>query len=251
MKLLASDYDGTLNRNGSVSKEDIKAIEKWRSSGNLFVLVTGRGFPSALREMKYYGVACDFYICNNGSVIYDSDLKCVDSITGDSSVIRPIVDLIIKYKGGRAAVSGGIRRCCVILDRARDISPEENWIEYSQIENIDFKFTQIDTNTKSDAEAKKLTEEINKTFGKYVLAHQNGTNVDITPPEASKPYGINRLSKMLDIPKENILAIGDNTNDLEMILEFNGFAVASGNPFIISKASKIYPSIEALIEENI
>ena len=58
-------------------------------------------------------------------------------------------------------------------------------------------------------------------------------------------------SKMLDIPKENILAIGDNTNDLEMILEFNGFAVASGNPFIISKASKIYPSIEALIEENI
>lgn len=41
MKLLATDYDGTLNYIHTVLIEDKKAIDKWKKEGNLFVIDTG------------------------------------------------------------------------------------------------------------------------------------------------------------------------------------------------------------------
>ena len=47
MKIIASDYDGTLNHGGI---DDIKrnAISEWRKAGNLFGLVSGRGAPDLI-----------------------------------------------------------------------------------------------------------------------------------------------------------------------------------------------------------
>ena len=42
MKILASDYDGTLNYNGIDDRKRM-ALDKWRTAGNLFGLVSGRG----------------------------------------------------------------------------------------------------------------------------------------------------------------------------------------------------------------
>ena len=41
MKLLASDYDGTLRYEPKVVKEDLDALKRWQQAGNLFVVVTG------------------------------------------------------------------------------------------------------------------------------------------------------------------------------------------------------------------
>ncbi len=42
MKLIASDFDGTITRYGKVWEEDLAAIQKWRAEGNLFGIVSGR-----------------------------------------------------------------------------------------------------------------------------------------------------------------------------------------------------------------
>ena len=42
MKLLATDYDGTLKYQDHVTKEDRDAIIRWKEAGNLFVIDTGR-----------------------------------------------------------------------------------------------------------------------------------------------------------------------------------------------------------------
>ena len=49
MKLIATDYDGTLNYNG-VGTETIEAIRKWRQAGNAFGVVSGRG-PDFIPEL--------------------------------------------------------------------------------------------------------------------------------------------------------------------------------------------------------
>ena len=41
MKIIASDFDGTLNYHG-ISAEDTAAIAKFRAAGNKFGIVTGR-----------------------------------------------------------------------------------------------------------------------------------------------------------------------------------------------------------------
>ena len=49
MKIIASDYDGTLNH-GGIDDKKRNAIKEWRKAGNLFGIVSGRG-PSNLIDL--------------------------------------------------------------------------------------------------------------------------------------------------------------------------------------------------------
>ena len=86
MKIIATDFDGTLNQNG-IGREKREAIAAWRKAGNLFGIVTGRGFRSIYEVIKDTGIGYDFLICNNGAVICDSklniltDTKCTEPLT--------------------------------------------------------------------------------------------------------------------------------------------------------------------------
>ncbi|MBP3853598.1 MAG: HAD family phosphatase, partial [Erysipelotrichaceae bacterium] len=83
MKLLASDYDGTLSFNASVMPEDKQAIEKWRAEGNSFAVVTGRSKDSLERQLKENGIEVDYMICNCGSMVYDAQGQLLESIYFD------------------------------------------------------------------------------------------------------------------------------------------------------------------------
>ena len=48
MKLLASDYDGTLKYLDHVTQQDLDSIHRWKDAGNLFVMDTGRSMESIL-----------------------------------------------------------------------------------------------------------------------------------------------------------------------------------------------------------
>lgn len=54
------------------------------------------------------------------------------------------------------------------------------------------------------------------------------TLIDILPPDASKGKGVERLALLNQLEPENVMAIGDNFNDIEM-LEFAGTPVVMGN----------------------
>ena len=43
MKMIGSDYDGTLNR-GGINDTKLAAIKKWRRAGHKFGIVSGRGW---------------------------------------------------------------------------------------------------------------------------------------------------------------------------------------------------------------
>lgn len=74
MKLLATDYDGTLCYGyGEVMPEDLEAIARWKEAGNLFAVVTGRSGLSIHRELDKYDLKPDFLICNNGGLVFDKD----------------------------------------------------------------------------------------------------------------------------------------------------------------------------------
>ena len=80
MKVLASDYDGTLRTEEIVDVNDVHAIQKFREKGNLFGLVTGRSMESIQKEIANNKIEFDFIVGNNGGVIYDKDfnrLECV------------------------------------------------------------------------------------------------------------------------------------------------------------------------------
>ena len=56
----------------------------------------------------------------------------------------------------------------------------------------------------------------------------SATSMEITHPDACKGNGLRHLCRLLDIPMENAMAIGDSGND-ESILRTAGLGVAMGN----------------------
>jgi hydroxymethylpyrimidine pyrophosphatase-like HAD family hydrolase len=61
-----------------------------------------------------------------------------------------------------------------------------------------------------------------------VYPHLDFTLIDILPPDSSKGVGVEKLALIESLKRDDVMAIGDNFNDIEM-LEFAGTAVVMGN----------------------
>ena len=68
-KVLATDYDGTLARNGRVLDSTIRALTKLRASGRTLVLVTGRHLPDLLNVFPRLELF-DSVVAENGALLH-------------------------------------------------------------------------------------------------------------------------------------------------------------------------------------
>ncbi|HBM80397.1 MAG: HAD-IIB family hydrolase [Clostridiales bacterium] len=248
MYILASDYDGTLTHDGIVSEEDRLAIEKWQMAGNLFGINSGRGYSSICKEMIRNNLVCDFHICNNGSIIYDGDSEPVDQTAAGGKILQSLIPFIIESGGFDVSIYRVHESYRVIIGNEERRNFHENWITANDLKIIPY-FNQVDTRFIRDNQAGELTGQVNRQFGKYVTALQNGVNVNIVPAGVDKATGLLHYMALKNVPKNHVLAIGDDYNDLNMILEFNGYTVTSGRPEVIAHAKKAYNSIAGLIKE--
>ena len=67
---LASDYDGTLARDGHVDATTVAALERLRASGRRLILVTGRMLDDLQRVFPHLHL-CDRVVAENGALLYN------------------------------------------------------------------------------------------------------------------------------------------------------------------------------------
>ena len=72
-KVLVVDYDRTLYINHNDMLNNIKAIDKFRSKGNIFIIATGRTYDSLKNEIDKYGINYDYLILNHGALVIKKD----------------------------------------------------------------------------------------------------------------------------------------------------------------------------------
>ena len=58
--------------------------------------------------------------------------------------------------------------------------------------------------------------------------HRDFTLVDVTSPDATKGHALAWRAEQMGLTRDEVMAVGDNFNDLEM-LEFAGTSVVMGN----------------------
>ncbi|MDM8129376.1 HAD hydrolase family protein, partial [Paraclostridium benzoelyticum] len=76
IKYIFCDLDGTLYHNG-ISKEDANAINNIEKQGVTFNIATGRIFSQAIKMTQDDIDMNGYYICENGSYIYDCNKNLV------------------------------------------------------------------------------------------------------------------------------------------------------------------------------
>jgi Cof subfamily protein (haloacid dehalogenase superfamily) len=254
IKLLALDLDGTtLDSTGQVPAANLAAIRAAEEAGVIVTIATGRRF----RDARPVGIELGLngpLITHNGAL-----LKFAQSAeTVHCSVLTPETSLEVvrvgKSLGGDALVSVDPNGSGTLLyDRvSADNLPLRKYLRWAEtlhgegpgregvhhvasLEEVvpDEEVVHISfsgsCNSMRNLEA-DLRRELSDTVTLLATIYPklDFTLLDILPPEASKGHGLAKLAEIEGVQPEEVMAMGDNYNDLEM-LEFAGTAVVMGN----------------------
>ncbi len=245
MKIIASDYDGTLNYGGV---DDIKraAIRRWRRAGNLFGLVSGRGSPDLVKILEKDNFECDFLLASNGAVILKPDGTVIADSRCDGKLAKPLLDFIMSFGCQWASVHTDFK--CIIDER--DDERLEDEFTLATVPEILF-FNQISTILPDFEEAARVTEEIRIKFGEYLNPLQNGRCIDIVSADMNKAKGLYNLLEIIGAGYEDMITVGDNINDTHMIAEFRSYAMENAVQSIKDIADYEIKGITELIEKEL
>ena len=89
MKVLASDYDGTLLFNEKFKEGDLKKIKEFQKAGNLFGLCSGRPFKGIYEFCKPY---FDFYILCTGALVLNKEREVIYKSTISKHLLHEFYD---------------------------------------------------------------------------------------------------------------------------------------------------------------
>lgn len=237
MKIIASDFDGTINYHGKISDEDKEAIRQFRKAGNKFGIVTGRDAELSQWVRQENGFEFDFIISCTGAFIRDGEGNVLYTKRG---VLGPFMDEIVakalELKCNFFSIGNGFNKCYV--DTLGKIP-----YDFSMLK----EFTHANCTFPSDEIAEEFAQFVKDNYEDKISAHRNGWSVDMPPADTSKVTGIYEYAKMFDSPK--VYAVGDNVNDLPMIKEFCGYAVSNAVDILKKEAKHHCDRVCDMIEE--
>lgn len=256
MKLIATDLDGTLlNSNRTISKENILAILEAQKQGIEVIISTGRTFNSAKNIIKTAGINTPYIISSNGSQIHKTCGKELKSFSINISAINKILPYlhynnfyyVISTDGHMIEPIDGKERLIADFYKAKETNG-------SLKEKILDDILEMFYNSHDSADIKRINS-INEIAnypcyniavvshdkdklmkGRYALkdindisvvsSHEN--NFEIVSKFSSKGNAVEYIANSLNISLDEVMAIGDNFNDLSMFKKVK-YSVAMGN----------------------
>lgn len=246
MKILGSDFDGTFNYKGI---DDVKrnAISRWRSEGNIFAIVSGRSADDLTNIVKEFSFECDYLVAHNGAVIAQPSGKIVSSTQCDGSIAVSLLKLL--FENGCTWANVGVSSTFKVY---ADVTESESEDEYNlqNLPEIPW-FTQISTRCADFTTAEKVTNVIREHMGNVLNPLQNGACIDIVKADINKAKGIYRLMDIIGAKYEDVIVVGDNVNDRDMIKEFKSYAMENGVDMIKKLADHTTPGVTELIEQEL
>lgn len=254
IKLLCFDLDGTfLDDRKNIPPENIRALEEAAARGVYIVPATGRiytGLPEALRRPSYMR----WYITVNGAYVYDA--------VEDRTAVRAEIplDLALRFYeyadtlnvlydcyqdnwgymtadmlkiAAKTIPDPGIRKLIVELR-----TPVPELKEYLRekgepLQKLQLYFEDM------DLRAREL-KELPGRFPELSISSSVPFNMEINAKAATKGQAMLALCKILGIRPEESMALGDGTNDLDMIRNAGvGVAMANADPALLNAADYV------------
>lgn len=242
MKIIGSDYDGTLNHNG-IDDTKRRAIAQWRSAGNLFVLVSGRHATNVRELHLQQQFPCDYFIGSNGAVILNGAGDTVHRDACDPRMLVPLIRYLFEL-GCTVGLVHAEDFFDVFPDREHCVGERACTLE--TMPKIGY-YTQVSTWRSTEAEAEVIAQKVRERFGDWFNPLQNGNCVDIVRADVNKAKGLYRLLELVGAEYDDMITVGDNINDSDMIREFRSYAMESGVSAIRELANFVTPGVTELI----
>ena len=230
MKLFAFDLDKTtLNSKGKLSTLNSRTLDIMISKGIILVPATGRNLDGISNEILEKGIR--YAITSNGSKIIDLyDNKVIWKSVLPDEVLKILISKLSKKKflftvhaDGKCYDSNllqAVVRKILFNGTSAVLKKFSDIVEIKDIEKIQL----ILFSKKSVLSMYDLICDISVLHS--VKSSEHG--IEITNVNATKGDALQFLSEYLNIDRKEIVCIGDNDNDIEM-LSFSGTSYAVEN----------------------
>lgn len=268
IRLLAFDLDDTaLNRKKELSPRVKTAIEKAIQAGIVVLPATGRALANIPKEiLAIQGI--EYALTSNGAKIFElSERKTIYSDCFPLAQAEELWRLVCQYPSSPAMYIDGDAytetkhfatlaphippQVLEYLKNSRTVVPNllEKMQEMGQpVEKITIYFDDL-------AEREKVRKAVEER-GDACITSSVAANIEINTLTANKGVSLLALADYLHIPHSQVMAVGDNNNDIEM-LQMAGYGVAMENAEdeIKAVADTIAPSCDkdglAIAIENV
>lgn len=223
IKLVISDMDGTLiDRDEVLSDKAVRLAKALEKAGIMFTIATGRVECMADKYVQDMGIRIPYIACNGVTIIKGSEvlkrnkipLKGLREIVEKADAMH--MSLVYSINGDEFVykVTPWILSQREQFDRYFDVHEitDDEW------ENLYIDKLMIMDDVREGAIA--VLEEMCKTLSdEYGFTRYTNKSVEIVNSESTKASALRKLTEYLGIDMEEVLAIGDHQNDIEMITE--------------------------------
>jgi len=246
VSLLVADVDGTLVTKQKVLTERARqAVQKLRDADIAFAITSGRpplGMKMFVDELELTAPLSAF----NGGVFLNPDYSVIEQNLLLPEVAKHVIE-IIKSHGLDVWVYTDSD--WYVPERHGPHVDREEWtVKFpptvvSSFDHLLDKVAKI-VGVSDDLDLVARCEaDVQKEFSQHVSTHPGESSgggeevsaarsqpyyLDVTHPHANKGFVIDRLSELLNIPKDEIATIGDMPNDVPMFKR-SGVSIAMGN----------------------
>jgi Cof subfamily protein (haloacid dehalogenase superfamily) len=244
IRLLATDIDGTLlNPQFQVSEGDRMALRRAHAAGIEIVLVTGRRHTFALPIAKQLGFDL-WLISSNGAVTRSLAGETFHRDLMPAETCRRLCGAMQEFRGHTVLTFDKETKGAIVLERLDELGPSiRRWLE-KNMEYIEFVVPIEEALVSDPVQAmfcgtmSRMSEALQALDGtgmdstvtvlRTEYPARDLSMIDVLDAGCSKGHALERWATHRGYCREEVMAIGDNHNDVEM-LEFAGHPVIMGN----------------------
>jgi Cof subfamily protein (haloacid dehalogenase superfamily) len=244
IRLLATDIDGTLlNSQFQISAGDLMALRRVHSAGIEIVLVTGRRHTFALPIAKQLGFDL-WLISSNGAVTRSLAGETFHRDLMPASTCRNLLGAMQEFRGNTVLTFDTELKGAIVIEHLEEIGASiRRWLE-KNMEYIEFVVPIENALVIDPVQAMfcgtmaRMGQALqaldgagmdgNMTVLRTEYPERDLSMIDVLNTGCSKGHALKRWAEHRGYRREQVMAIGDNHNDVEM-LEFAGHPVIMGN----------------------
>ena len=225
MKILVSDFDESFY-NDDFDK-NIRLVNNFVRKGNIFIIATGRNMHDLMKTIKDKNILVSYYICSDGSTIYDQflniiyrkDLESKDARTlynmlaNDKNIISPYIDTTTGLTGDVNRSANRVVGCFINYNKALD-----------------------------------LALEINNTFDD-AYAYLSKTHININNKHVNKATSLSYLKEYYNFDEFDIYTFGNDINDISLSMYDNNYILKSASDELKKDFECVVESFEEVITD--
>ena len=244
IRLLAIDIDGTLlDPQFQISSANLAALQRAHQNGVEVVLVTGRrhAFATPIAELLGFDL---WLISSNGAITRSLRGESFHSDLLPRDTARKLIGKMDAFRGNAVVTFDQETKGALVLERTDELSASiSRWVEKNRqflsiVVPLEQALVRDPVQVMFCGDISRMAEALRQLASAGMDAEitvlrteylaRDLCIIDVLNHGCSKGHAVERWATHRGFQREQVMAIGDNYNDIEM-LEFAGVPVIMGN----------------------